>query len=93
MKLGGHRPPGHDALLFSMWHRNYMPSRTDTAGPTKAFIYPVMDHWEEGKSKRSGTRQIQNRRRFSVEHANHQTTMTAPSQRSGLLAVVYEIEV
>ena len=26
-----------------------MPSRTDTAGHTKAFIYPVMDHW--GKAK------------------------------------------
>ena len=25
-----------------------MPSRTDTAGNTKAFIYPVMDHWGEG---------------------------------------------
>ena len=33
-----------------------MPNRADTAGNTKAFIYPVMDHWE--KSELPGTRQI-----------------------------------
>ena len=27
-----------------------MPSRTDTTGHTKAFIYPVMDHWVESQS-------------------------------------------
>ena len=32
--------------LFNKWHGTfYMPSRTDTAGYTKAFIYPAMDHW------------------------------------------------
>ena len=31
--------------LFDKWHWIlYMSSRTDTAGHTKAFIYPVMDH-------------------------------------------------
>ena len=36
--------------VFYKWHGIfYMPSRTDTAGHTKAFIYPVMDHW--GKVK------------------------------------------
>ena len=56
MKLGGNRPPGHD-VLFDKWHvifympsrtetaghtkALYLPSRTDTAGHTKAFIYPV----------------------------------------------------
>ena len=27
-----------------------MPSHTDTAGHTKAFDYPVMDHWGETSS-------------------------------------------
>ena len=32
--------------LFDKWQRIfYMPSRTDTAGHTKAYIYPVMDCW------------------------------------------------
>ena len=59
MKLGGNLPLGHDVLsFFYKWHRIfYKPSRTDTTGHTKAFDYPVMDHW--GKSKCSGTRQIQ----------------------------------
>ena len=43
MKLGGNLPPGHDVILFEKWHRIcYMPSPTDTAGHTKAVIYPVM---------------------------------------------------
>ena len=34
--------------LFNKWHRIvYMPSRTDTAGHTKAFDYPVAEHWGE----------------------------------------------
>ena len=36
--------------LFDKWHGIfYMPNRTDTAGHTKAFIYPVMDHWDHQK--------------------------------------------
>ena len=36
--------------LFDKWHGIfYIPSRTDTAGHTKAFIYLVMDHWVEVK--------------------------------------------
>ena len=46
-----------------------MSSHTDTAGHTKVFIYPAMDHWGWGggvvlrykaNSKCSGTRQIRN---------------------------------
>ena len=34
------------AALFDKWHRIfYMPSRIDTAGHTKAFDYPIMDHF------------------------------------------------
>ena len=28
---------------------SYMPSRLDTAGHTKVFHYPVMDHWVKVK--------------------------------------------
>ena len=39
-----------DLFFFDKWHRIfYIPSRTDMAGHTKAFDYPVMDHW--GKDK------------------------------------------
>ena len=37
--------------LFDKWHRIfYMASRTEMAGHTKAFDYPVMDHWGESQS-------------------------------------------
>ena len=37
--------------LFDKWDGIfYMPSRTDTAGHTKAFDYPFMGHWEECRS-------------------------------------------
>ena len=37
--------------LFDKWHGIfYMPSRTDTAGHTKAFDYPVMGHWGKSRS-------------------------------------------
>ena len=41
--------------LFDKWHRIfYMPSRIDEAGHTKAFDYPVAEHWEESqRTKRS----------------------------------------
>ena len=35
--------------LFDKWPRISMPSRTDTAGHTKAFIYPVMEHGRKVK--------------------------------------------
>ena len=46
MELGGNLPSEHDALLFSISGTGsfIMASRTDTAGHTKAFDYPVMDH-------------------------------------------------
>ena len=61
MKLAGNLPPGHDALLFDEWHGIfYMPSRTDTARHTKAFVYPVMDHWGNVKVLRNKV--VSNRR-------------------------------
>ena len=34
--------------LFDKWHGIfYMPSRIDEAGHTKAFDYPVAEHWGE----------------------------------------------
>ena len=46
------------STLFGRWHGIfYMSSRTDTAGHTRAFIYPVMEHGG-GESKCSSTRHI-----------------------------------
>ena len=47
MKLGGNRPPGDNPLLFSISGHGifYMASRIDEAGHTKAFDYPVVEHW------------------------------------------------
>ena len=45
--------------LFDKWHGIfYMPSRIDEAGHTKAFDYPVAEHWEKAEvfSSASGTR-------------------------------------
>ena len=41
--------------LFDKWHGIfYMPSRIDEAGHTKAFDYPVAEHWGESqRTKRS----------------------------------------
>ena len=41
--------------LFDKWHGIfYMPSRIDEAGHTKAFDYPVAEHWGESqRAKRS----------------------------------------
>ena len=54
MKLGGNLPQGHNSLLFDKWHGIFCMPSPDTAGSslvgyTKAFIYPVMDHWGEVK--------------------------------------------
>ena len=38
--------------LFDKWHGIfYMPSRIDEAGHTKAFDYPVVEHWGEVKER------------------------------------------
>ena len=62
-----------------------MPSRTDTVGHTKAFDYPVMDHRLGG----GGSQSASARGRFelptyrsTVEHTNHQTTMSAPGSNN-----------
>ena len=50
MTLGGNRAPGDNPLLFS-WHWIFhMPSRIDKAGHTKAFDYPVAEHWAENRN-------------------------------------------
>ena len=42
----GRQPPS----LFDKWHGIfYMPSRIDEAGHTKAFDYPVAEHWGESQ--------------------------------------------
>ena len=49
MTLGGNRPPGDNPLLSSISGTgSYMPSRIDEAGHTKAFDYPVAEHWGGG---------------------------------------------
>ena len=72
--IGGNLPPGHHALLFS-----HVQVARDM--PIQSHICKIMDHW--GKSKCSGTRYRfePSTCRSTVEHANHQTTMTAPSRR------------
>ena len=53
MKLGGNRPPGarQSPCLFDKWHRIfYMPSCIDTAVHTKAFDYPVAEHWGKNRN-------------------------------------------
>ena len=68
--------------LFHKWHGIfYMPSHTDTAGHTKALIYPVMDHRGGSQSALARGRFEPPTCRSTVEHANHQTTMTTPSRR------------
>ena len=76
VKLGGYLPPGHNALLFfNKWHGIlHIPSRTDTAGHTKAFIYLVIDHWGESQSALAYGRPPTCW--STVEHAIHQTAMT-----------------
>ena len=45
MKLGGNLPLGHDALRFLInGTGSFICPVADTAGHTKAFIYPVMDN-------------------------------------------------
>ena len=82
MKLGGNLPPGHDALLFfnkcqGIFH---MPSRTDTAAHTKAFapLHIPYTHAPLGERQSAPARGIFEPPtcRSTVEHTNHQTTMT-----------------
>ena len=40
--------------LFDKWHGNFhMPSRTGTAGHTRAFDNPVTEHWGESRNVQS----------------------------------------
>ena len=59
-----------------------MLSRTDTTGPTNFLkFYPVMDHWGESESALARGIFEPPTYRSTVNQANHQTTMTAPSQK------------
>ena len=67
--------------LFGKWHGIFsMPNRTESTGHSKAFI---CSHGPLGGSQ-SGPAQGRFEPptcRSTVEHTNHQTTMTAPSRR------------
>ena len=61
--------------LSNKWHRIfYMPSRIDTAGHTKAFDYPVTEHWGKAEmfSYAGGTRTDntsgRSRTRYQLSH-------------------------
>ena len=54
---------------------------------TTAFIYLVMDHWGKSKAPAQGRFELPTCR-STVEHANHQTTPTAPSRGSVILQVL-----
>ena len=56
MKLGGNRPPGDNPLLFSISGTGSFIC-TDEAGHTKAFDYPVAEHWG-GEPKCSNTKPV-----------------------------------
>ena len=84
MKLEGNLPPRHDTLLFSISGMGSFicpVAQTRLGIYTKAFIYPVMDHWGESRSAPARGRVEPPTRRSTVEHANHQTRMTIPSRK------------
>ena len=59
MKLGGNRPPGDNPLLFSISGTgSFIWPVADEAGHTKAFDYPVVEHWGKAEmfSSPGGTR-------------------------------------
>ena len=64
------RPPPFPKSWIRLW-----------VGHAKAFIYPVMGHWGESQSAPVQGRLEPPTCRSIVQHANHQTTMTAQSQR------------
>ena len=61
--------------LFDKWHGIfYMPSRIDEAGHTKAFDYPVAEHWGKAEmfSSAGGTRtdntSVRSRTHYQLSH-------------------------
>ena len=78
MKLVGNRPPGDNPLLFfDKWHGIfYMPRRIDTAVHTKAFDYPVAEHW-------GGGRNVHERNDLNRQHIGSQSN-TLPTEPSRL---------
>ena len=68
----GRQPPS----LFDKWHGIFyiMPSRIDEAGHTKAFDFPVAEHWGRAEmfSSAGGTRNdntsVQSRTRYQLSH-------------------------
>ena len=82
MKLGGNLPPGHDALLFSVSGTGSVicpVAQTRLDMPRPLFT----QSWTTGGSQSAPAqgRFEPPTCRSTVEHANHQTTMTASSQR------------
>ena len=63
--------------LFDKWHGIfYMPSRTDKARHTKAFDYPVVEHWS------TENRNVQPREDSNRQHIGPQLN-TLPTEQRG----------
>ena len=74
--------------LSDKWHGIFnMPSRTDTAGHTKAFVYPVAEHWGKAEmfSSAGGTRtnntSVQSRTRYQLTHPSSPTAVGPPTHK------------
>ena len=63
-----------------------MPSRTDTAGPTRAFDYPVMEHWGGAKCLVPRVELEPTTHRFTVQRANPLSQPGSP----GKISIKYE---
>ena len=73
----GRQPPS----LFDKWHGIlvYMPSRIDEAGHTKAFDYPVGEHWGESQNVQfRGWDPNQQRNQPGIERATNWATPVPP---------------
>ena len=70
--------------LFDKWHGIfYMPSCIDEAGHTKAFDYPVAEHWGGG-----GNRNVQPREDSNRQHIGSQSN-ALPTEPSRLPYILY----
>ena len=79
MKLGGHLPPGRDALLFLTGSFVYLVTQTQLDKPRPLCTHAVMDHW--GKVSVPVSFPVRGRLepttcQSTVEHTNHRTTET-----------------
>ena len=76
--------------LFDKWHVIfYMPSRIDEAGHTKAFDYPVAEHWGNPEifSSAGGTRtdntSVRSRTRYQLSHPGSPRGSHNPGSSTG----------